>query len=100
MAEELSGPARLRALVSGRVQMVGFRAFVEMRAASYGVTGYVSNLPGGEVEVVAEGDRNLLELLLLDLRRGPSGAVVRNVTVSWEEPRGEFEDFSVRYGRW
>jgi acylphosphatase len=100
MAEELPEPARLRALISGRVQMVGFRAFAEMRAASYGITGYVRNLPGGEVEVLGEGDRNLLELLLADLRRGPSGAVVRNVTVSWEAPRGEFEDFSVRYGRW
>jgi acylphosphatase len=100
MAEQLSEPARFRALISGRVQMVGFRAFAEMRAASYGITGYVRNLPGGEVEVLGEGDRNLLELLLDDLRRGPSGAVVRNVTVSWEAPRGEFEDFSVRYGRW
>jgi len=92
------GPARFRALISGRVQMVGFRAFAEHRAGAHGVTGYVRNLPGGEVEVVAEGNRQCLENFLADLRRGPSGAVVRDLMVSWESARGEFEDFSVRYG--
>lgn len=100
MREQVSGPARFRALISGRVQMVGFRAFAEMRAAAHGATGYVRNLAGGGVEIVAEGDRRLLEAFLADLRRGPSGALVRNVTVGWEAPRGEFEDFSVRYDRW
>ena len=92
------GPARFRAIVSGTVQMVGYRAFVESRAPSYGVTGFVRNLPDGRVEVVAEGDRALLEEFLSDVRRGPSGARVRNVLVGWEKPRHEFGDFSVRYG--
>jgi len=96
-AKPLSGPARFRALISGRVQMVGFRAFAEARADRHGVTGYVRNLPSGEVEVVAEGDRSLLEDLLGDLRRGPLGAYVREVSVSWEAPRGEFVDFGVRF---
>ncbi len=100
MGEQPSGPARFRVLISGRVQMVGFRAFAGMRAAYHGVTGYVRNLPSGEVEVVAEGDRRLLDAFLEDLRSGPRGGLVRNVTVGWEAPRGEFEDFSVRYGRW
>lgn len=100
MGEEPAAPARFRALISGTVQMVGFRAFAEMRAPSYGLTGYVRNVHTGDVEVVAEGDRKLLEAFLSDLRRGPSGARVRNVIVSWESARGEFEDFSVRYGDW
>jgi acylphosphatase len=57
----------------------------------------VRNLPTGEVEVVAEGDKDLLDSLLADLRRGPRGAVVTDVLVSWEQPRNEFTDFSVRY---
>jgi acylphosphatase len=95
---KLSGPARFRAIISGTVQMVGFRAFAESRAGMRGITGFVRNLPGGEVEVVAEGDRSLLEEFLADLRRGPSGARVRDVMVSWEQARGEFGDFTVRYG--
>lgn len=97
MARPLSGPARLRAVISGHVQMVGFRAFAEARAYRHGVTGYVRNLGTGEVEVVGEGDRALLEEFLRDLRRGPQGAHVRDVMVSWEGPRGEFLDFSIRY---
>jgi acylphosphatase len=95
---ELAESARFRAIISGTVQMIGFRAFAESRAASYGASGFVRNLSGGDVEVVAEGDRALLEQFLSDLRRGPSGARVRNVLVSWEKPRNEFGDFSVRFG--
>ncbi len=53
--QEMSGPARLRAVISGTVQMVGYRAFAESRAGVRGITGYVRNLPSGDVEVVAEG---------------------------------------------
>ena len=89
--------SRFRALIRGHVQMVGFRAFAEARAPTHGVVGYVRNLPTGEVEVVGEGDKDLLESFLGDLRRGPRGAVVADVLVSWEQPRNEFADFSVRY---
>ena len=90
-------PSRFRALIRGHVQMVGFRAFAETHAERHGVTGYVRNTPSGEVEVVAEGAKDLLESFLADLRRGPRGGVVTDVLVSWEQPRNEFTDFSVRY---
>ena len=97
MSETLKGPARFRAILAGQVQMVGFRAFAEARSPRYGATGYVRNLMTGEVEVVAEGDRALLEAFLAELRRGPRGARVASALVTWETPRGEFRDFSVRY---
>ncbi len=97
MPRQHSQKARFRALISGRVQMVGFRAFAEARALRCGATGYVCNLPSGQVEVVAEGDRKLLEEFLADLRRGPRGARVDSVTVNWEAPRGDSRDFSVRF---
>ncbi len=97
MPDDLTGPARLRALIRGQVQMVGFRAFAEGRAHSYGLTGYVRNLATDEVEVVAEGDRALLEEFLADLRRGPRAARVTEVLASWEQPRGEFRDFWIRH---
>ncbi len=96
MPDDLKGPARFRVLIRGHVQMVGFRAFAEGQALRYGVTGTVRNLLTGEVEVVAEGDRALLEEFLTDLHRGPRGARVTDVLVSWEQPRGEFQGFSVR----
>jgi acylphosphatase len=58
---------RLTALISGRVQGVGFRWWVRASALELGLTGYAENLPDGRVKVVAEGPedscRELLSLL-------------------------------------
>jgi acylphosphatase len=81
--------ARLEAFVSGEVQMVGFRMFVQRHARQLGLRGFVRNLPDGRVEVGAEGDRAALERLLDLLHRGPPAAVVQRVECQWAEPRGE-----------
>lgn len=89
--------ARLVAVATGRVQMVGYRDFVRRKAASLGLRGHVRNLPSGdEVLVEAEGPRPALEALLLQLRRGPPLASVHDVRVTWAEASGEFLDFRVR----
>lgn len=88
----------LHALVYGRVQGVGFRAFVVARARSLGVVGWVRNLPHGqEVEVWAEGSPHALETLLAVLRRGPPLAQVERVQVEWLSATGQWEGFTVRY---
>lgn len=87
---------RLRARVSGRVQGVGFRGFVALRAQRLQLRGYVCNLTEGGVEVVAEGDEHDLRNLLQVLEVGPPAAHVTNVQVSWAEPTGEFATFTVR----
>jgi acylphosphatase len=97
MIEEKPQLARLHATVSGHVQMVGYRAYVQSRAEHHGLTGYARNLITGAVDVVAEGDRQDLEAFLADLSRGPRGARVDHVMPTWEQPRGEFTDFSIRY---
>lgn len=87
-----SDPVRLTALVRGRVQGVGFRAFVRRQALDLSLDGYAENLPDGRVEVVAEGERSELEHLLVKLRQGPAHAEVVDIDVSWAEggamPRG------------
>ncbi len=87
---------RLRARVSGRVQGVGFRGFVALRAHGMRLRGYVRNLAGGGVEVIAEGEEHDLRNLLQVLEGGPRDAYVTNVQVSWADPTGEFADFTVR----
>lgn len=96
--KRVAGAARFRAIIRGRVQMVGFRAFAEERAIRYGATGYVHNLSSGDVEVVAEGDKSLLEEFLAELRKGPRGAFVREVIANWEAATGEFREFFIRFG--
>jgi acylphosphatase len=61
------------------------------------VTGWVRNLPDGRVEAVFEGERENVEAMINFCRRGPPGAVVKNVEVIWENPTGEFKSFQIRY---
>ncbi len=88
---------RLRAMVSGRVQGVNFRYHTVIEARRLGLVGNVQNLPGGQVEVVAEGERVALDRLLEYLHRGPLHARVRAVGVTWEHATGEWEGFGVRF---
>jgi len=70
-----------RYLVTGRVQGVGFRFFVEEEATSVGVTGWVRNLADGRVEVLAAGDDAQLGQLEKKLWEGPPLARVTSVDV-------------------
>lgn len=66
-------------LVSGRVQGVGFRAFVRRHAKALGLRGYAKNLASGDVEVVAVGAPEAVDALRAHLQRGPAWADVRRV---------------------
>jgi acylphosphatase len=79
-----------RFYVSGAVQGVGFRYFVERVAAKLGIAGYVKNLSDGRVEVYAIGSAAQLDTLGSELRRGPSMASVAQVTEGDAEMRVEF----------
>ncbi len=82
--------------VEGIVQGVGFRYYTYRIAKRYGIKGYVKNMPDGSVEVVAEGDEERLERFLQDVARGPSSAVVTNVSVEDIDPVG-FRSFEIEY---
>ena len=87
----------LRALVRGRVQGVGFRAFVVWRARELALHGFARNLSDGTtVEVVAEGPRASLEALLTSLREGPPMSYVKTVDVTWGDASGVYDGFGVK----
>jgi acylphosphatase len=71
-----------RYLVSGRVQGVGFRWFVQVRANELGLLGFVRNLPDGQVEVVATGRQTRLQQLERHLWQGPTYSTVAAVEES------------------
>jgi acylphosphatase len=79
---------RVRAVVHGRVQMVGFRAFVIRHAENAGLSGTVRNEPDGSVETVLEGPRPEVERVLELLRQGPTHARVERVEVEYSNPTG------------
>ena len=87
---------RAHVLVSGKVQGVFFRQKTQRQAQSFGVTGWVRNLPDGRVEAVFEGEEEAVKALVDYCHRGPSFAIVENVNVNYENYNGEFSSFQVR----
>ena len=83
--------------VKGRVQGVGFRAFVEYTARQIGdLTGWVRNVGYDTVESVVEGERPDVDLFIQMVKDGPSASHVDESRVEWETPNGEFTEFGVR----
>jgi acylphosphatase len=70
---------RLHVRIHGRVQGVGFRWFAREEARRLGLSGWVTNRPGGDVEVEAGGEASSLARLRRALEVGPSGAEVERV---------------------
>jgi len=69
-----------RCVVSGRVQGVFYRASTRAEARRLGLTGHARNLPDGRVEVLACGEGAAVDALIAWLWRGPTAAVVRDVS--------------------
>ncbi|MBN2112304.1 acylphosphatase, partial [Candidatus Woesearchaeota archaeon] len=86
-----------RAVVHGRVQGVFFRSAAKKEADKLNLKGYVKNMPGGNVEVVAEGEKEDLRYFLDWCRKGPVLSYVEKVDAGWEPPTKEFGSFEVRY---
>ena len=86
---------RAHVVVHGAVQGVFFRVETRDRARSLGVAGSVHNAPDGSVEAVFEGEDERVESMVAWCSRGPRGARVDEVDVTWAEPQGE-EGFSIR----
>lgn len=83
------------AYVSGRVQGVGFRNFVQREARKLSVRGYAKNLDDGRVEVLAVGSEATVQELMRLVARGPRWAEVRHCEVR-ESPMVNCEGFEIR----
>jgi len=88
--------ANLTIIISGKVQGVFFRTGVQNEAKKLGLTGYAANLENGAVEVVAEGEKEKLEELLMWCWHGPKGAMVADLEFSWGETTEGFDEFEVK----
>jgi acylphosphatase len=94
---EGAGEVRLTAWVRGRVQGVGFRWWTRATVLEIGgLSGYVSNLADGRVQVVAEGPRDRCDQLLDSLHKDSTPGRVDGVTEIWDEPRGGYDGFEIR----
>ena len=82
--------------IRGRVQGVGYRYFVQENAIRLRVRGYVRNLPGGDVEVLAEAGENVLAEFRIQLERGPSFARVTEVLEEEAAAAEQYPSFHIR----
>ena len=87
---------RVHVWVKGRVQAVGYRAFVQQNAVQIGVNGWVRNVGYNTVEAVAEGAKEQIDNFLRMVKRGPSISRVEEAREKWEKATGEFRSFRVK----
>jgi acylphosphatase len=84
--------------ITGRVQGVGYRAWVEHQAVAHDLEGWVRNRRDGSVEALFAGPAQVVADLIARCRRGPSSARVDAVTeatvspdaLNWRHPRERF----------
>ena len=88
---------RVHVLFKGRVQGVGFRYTAERVALEMRVTGWVRNLPDGDVEFLAEGTEQALKETLDRIGRSSVGKYVRKSAIDWQEYKNEFSDFRIEF---
>jgi acylphosphatase len=89
---------RVRIVVTGQVQGVGFRAATAQAAAEYGIDGWVANCRDGSVEIEAQGGEQSLTQFIAWCHRGPRWARVDTVVIE-EIPFGAVADgFTIRRG--
>lgn len=84
-------------LITGKVQNVAYRVYAQDSASELGLSGWVRNLDDGSVELVAQGDKEVLKDFVEYLYEGSLRAQVESIDIHWQSPRELLEDFSIRY---
>ena len=89
--------ARAHLFITGEVQGVFFRSFIKSQAKLHEIRGWVKNLDDGRVEAVFESDDFRVKDMIEVCRRGPPGAVIKDVEVTWENVTNTPEEgFEIR----
>ena len=86
---------RVRIIVDGRVQGVGFRYFVANGAKNHNITGYVQNLPDGKVEIDAEGESENIYQFMHECKQGPALSRIDTFMVS-DIPFYGYKQFKIK----
>ena len=88
---------RIHIFVSGRVQGVFFRDFTRQTALGLGLIGWVRNLADGRVEIIAQGEKEILNQFIELVKAGPPASKVKDCQIDWGEFKAEFKGFEIRY---
>lgn len=84
-------------IVKGRVQGVGFRWFTEAEANKFGLKGYVKNRFDGDVEIEVEGEKEIIEQFIKQIKIGNRISRVDDVHLDWSECTDRYSNFQIKY---
>lgn len=82
--------------ISGWVQGVGFRYWTRSQASKLGLTGWVRNLPNGNVEAVFQGPKKKVEEMVEKCKQGPAWTGDNEVEVDWQRVNKELPGFEIK----
>ena len=85
----------VHAIFIGRVQGVGFRYTAERYAIELGIAGTVRNLPDGSVELIAQGDRKRVQMLIDCLINEAFPGKITETKVTFRNIQSPFADFRI-----
>lgn len=85
----------IQCIATGTVQGVAYRIYVEDAATELKITGTVRNLPNGAVEIIAQGQPDILKDFIEYLHEGSLMAKVESVAIDWVTSKVTYEEFSV-----
>ncbi len=88
---------RLRAIVRGRVQHVGFRAWAWQKAEWLNLTGTVENLEDGSVEIIFQGDEKSVDEMKASLQKGSPLSLVKQIIFYNERIKEDETNFAPVY---
>lgn len=88
---------QLHILVSGNVQGVGYRYFAQMKAMTYGITGWAKNSDDGSVEIIASGQKENLDQFVKELREGNPFSEVIDIQIQQSDETNVFHSFTIKY---
>lgn len=87
----------IHCIISGKVQGVRYRDYVQTSATALQITGWVRNMQDGTVEVRAQGLPETLKEFIEYLHEGSLQSKVDGVSVEWRTAKELYEDFSIRF---
>jgi acylphosphatase len=84
-------------IIHGMVQGVGYRFFCRREAAALGINGYVKNLFNGDVEVVAEGEEDVIKHFITVLKKGPHFSQVEDLQITDLPSEERYKNFHIEF---
>jgi len=95
MSSQLEDIPTVKMKITGKVQGVGFRYFVMRQAQKLSIKGWVSNNSNGNVEALAQGEKEGLDHFIVKVKQGPTFSSVEDVSLNWRNKAEQYSGFEI-----